>query len=59
MIRKDEKLSETRVDIANIGYEIDDNNLVRELEPIHRKMAMEKKPFTLIKKAQIRSMCFI
>lgn len=59
MIKEDRELLEIKVDIANTGYKIDDNNLVRALEPICREIAMEKRLFILIKKAQIGSMCFI
>lgn len=46
MIREGGKLSETKVNIVNMGYEIDNNNLVGVLEPIYKKMAMEKEKLT-------------
>lgn len=54
MIKKDRKLSETKVDLIDTGYKIDNNNFVRALKPICRKMAMEKKMLTPIEKDQIR-----
>ena len=53
IISKSGELLQIKVDIADTGYGMDDNNPVRMLEPICRKMAMGKKPFTLIEKAQI------
>ena len=53
MIREDEELSKTQVDVANTGYKINNNNLVGVLEPIRGEMAMEKEMLIPIKKAQI------
>ena len=47
------ELSEIKVDLANMGYKIDNNNLVGVLESICEEMIMEKGIFTPIEKAQI------
>ena len=52
MISKGGEVLEIKVDIANIGYKIDNKNLVGVLRSTYRKMAIEKRLFTLIKKAQ-------
>ena len=54
MIKESEKLLETKVDVTDTGYKIDNNNLVGALEPICREKAMEKGMLTPIEKAQIR-----
>ena len=43
-----------RVDDANIGYKMNDNNLVRILELIRGEMVIGKNILIPIKKAQIR-----
>lgn len=53
MIRESEELLETKVDIANIRYKMDNKNLVRTLEPIHREIAIGKRLFIPIEKFQI------
>ena len=53
MIREGGELSETKVDVADTGYEIDNNNPVGALEPIRGEMAIEKGMLTPIEKAQI------
>lgn len=53
MISKSRELLETRVDVANTEYEIDNINLVKALEAICGKMTMKKTLFILIKKVQI------
>lgn len=50
MINKSKKLLETKIDIANMGYKIDNNNLIKVLELIYGKMAREKRLFISIKK---------
>ena len=50
MIRKSGELLETQVDVADTGSELNNNNPVGALEPIHKK---EKRMLTPIKKAQI------
>lgn len=42
IIKECEELSETKVDVADIRYKIDNNNLVRAWEPIREKMAIGK-----------------
>lgn len=51
MISKGKELSEIKVDIANIKYEIDDNNSVGTLKLICREIAIKKGLLTLIKNA--------
>ena len=53
MIRKGKELSKTKVDVANIEYKIDHNNLVRALEPLRKKMTMKKGMLIPIEKAQM------
>lgn len=53
MLKEDRELSKTKVGLVDMGYKIDNNNLVGALEPICRKMVIEKKMLTLIEKAQI------
>lgn len=48
MIREGGELSEIQVDVANMGYKINNNNLVRVLKFIHGEMAIEKRMLTLI-----------
>lgn len=55
MISKDGKLLETIVNVDNTEYNIKDNNLLKTLEPIYKKMAIEKKLLSLIKKNQIEN----
>lgn len=52
MVNKSRQLTEIKINIANIGYKIDNNNLLGVLKPIYRKMSIEKKLFTLIEKNQ-------
>lgn len=54
MIKEDEKLWGTKVDITNTGYKINNNNPVGVLEPIRRKLSIEKIMLIPIQKAQIR-----
>lgn len=54
MIKKDGELSETKVDIADTWYKIDNNNPVGALKFIRKEMTMEKEILTSIEKAQIR-----
>lgn len=42
IISKNKELSKTMVDVNNTKYNIEDNNLVRVLELIYKKMAIEK-----------------
>ena len=53
MISEGEELPKTSVDVADIGYEIDDNNLVGVLEPIRGEILLRKGQLTSIEKAQI------
>lgn len=53
MIKEGGELSKTKVDVADTGYEIDNNNSVRVLELICGEMAIEKRMFTPIKKVYI------
>lgn len=55
MINEGGKLSEIKFDVAEKRYKIDDNNLVKVLESICRRMIIERRLFTLIEKAQIRN----
>ena len=50
MIRESKELLETKVDIANIRYKMDNKNLVRALEPIYKEIAIGKRLFTPIEK---------
>lgn len=54
MINKSRELSDTKIDIANMRYKINDNNLVGVLEPIYKKILIRKKLFIQIEKAQIK-----
>lgn len=42
MISKDRKLLGIKIDIVDTRYKIDDNNLIRVLKPIYRKIAIKK-----------------
>lgn len=53
MINEGGELPETSVDVANTGYEIDDNNPVGALEPIRGEILLGKGLLTPIEKAQI------
>ena len=54
MIREGGEQLETKVDVADTGYEIDNNNPVGVLKPIHGEISMKKGMLTQIEKAQIR-----
>lgn len=51
IINKNGELSETKTDIANIKYKLDNNNSIKTLKSIYKKIATEKKLLILIKKA--------
>lgn len=53
MINKGGKLLETKVDIVETMYKINNNNLIRVLKSIYRKIEIEKRLLTLIKKTPI------
>ena len=53
MIREGGELSETKVDVINMRYKIDNNNLVKMLEPIYGEIVIKKKMLIPIEKAQI------
>lgn len=55
MISKYEKLLKTLIDINNIRYNIKNNNLIKILKFIYRKMIIKKKLISLIKKNQIKN----
>lgn len=51
MIKEGGELLERKIDIANIGYKIENNNPAEVLKPIRGKMAIEKEPLTSIEKS--------
>lgn len=53
IIKKSRQLSETKVDVANIRYKIDNNNLVGAFKLIRKEIAMEKKLLTPIENAKL------
>ena len=53
MISKGRKLSETTIDVNDMGYNIENNNPVGTLERICGEIVMEKDLFSPIKKNQI------
>ena len=53
MIKESGELSESKVNIANMWWKIDNNNPIGALEPIYREMAIEKGMLTPIVKSQI------
>lgn len=54
MISKSEELSKIMIYINNTEYNLEDNNSVRALKLIYRKMAIKKELFSPIERDQIR-----